>query len=111
MNAVAWCVVILISAGLIVKCSESNERDRQARAMREGHFPTQRLPMPEPVFIPVPQPTYAPPPMQEPVMYVACPQCRGTGKKAIGSYDQFTDCGYCNGKGTIIAGQGARNRF
>jgi hypothetical protein len=111
MNAVAWCVVILISAGLIVKCSESAERDKQAKAMREGHFPTRRLP--EPVFIPVPvrQPVYMPQMQQmRQQVLIVCPSCRGSGQQGQGTY-YAKQCEYCNGQGTVVAGQGPRNDF
>lgn len=54
----------------------------------------------------------APPPQQQQVL-VVCPTCRGTGKDYSGGgyYDRagWIECKFCNGQGTIVAGQGRRS--
>ena len=56
-----------------------------------------------------------PPPQQAPQqVLVACPECRGSGKASRSlAADAWTEnkCTYCNGHGTIVAGQGRRSRW
>lgn len=112
MNAsVALIGSLIIVTFLCVRCSESDSHAKRESAALHSPMPVQQLPQPQQSWYPEPQPTYAPQPQQQPTVYVACPVCKGTGRKSVANYDQFVDCEYCNGKGTIIAGQGQRNRF